>query len=422
LQITDIQDAPSGVHQTKCCTWSWRPPGVNKKLLVSSIRYQGILIFLEAGLELFMSNNRKISFFISSLGGGGAEGVCVNIANGLAEKGWEINLVVLNLEDPVYLDRLSDRVKLVVLGVSRVRYAFIPLCKYILKYNPRKFLVFNYLLTVQLVFSRKLLFKDFLIIARNINTFSQNLNISGEGWQRKVVFRIVSLVYDKVNHVINQCKGMEQDLLERFPSLRGKTSVIYNPVSKEVQNVAEATDLNKVEKGNFFLCVGRLESQKAFHYAIKAFSLILKENPGLRLKIVGAGSLGFELKEQARSLNIVDKVDFEGFQKNIVPYYLRARATVLTSLYEGFPNVLVESITLGTPVVAFDCQSGPDEIINKENGLLVKYKSLEDLAISMASILNKRWDPEIVSSSLSNMKTSVVYERYESSILGVDAK
>ncbi len=369
-----------------------------------------------------MSKNRKIALVISTLAGGGAEGVCVTIANGLAEKGWEIDLVVLNLEDPVYLNRLSDRVKLVVLGVSRVRYAFIPLCKYILKYNPKKFLVFNYLLTVQLVFSRKLMFKDFLIIARNINTFSQNSNISGEGWQREAVFRIVSLVYDKVDHVINQCQGMEEDLLESFPALRGKTSVIYNPVNKEVQSVAEKSDLAKVQKDNFLLCVGRLESQKAFHYAIKAFSLILKGNPGLRLKIVGAGSLGFELEEQARSLNILDEVDFEGFQRDVVPYYLRARATVLTSLYEGFPNVLVESITLGTPVVAFDCQSGPGEIINKDNGLLVKHESLEDLVIGMASILNKSWDSNSVSLSLSNTNASVVFEQYERAILGVDSK
>jgi len=65
-------------------------------------------------------------------------------------------------------------------------------------------------------------------------------------------------------------------------------------------------------------------------------------------------------------------VGFEGFKKDMIPYYLSAKATVLTPLYEGFPNVLVESITLGTPAIAFNCPSRPSEIIvDGINGFLV---------------------------------------------------
>ena len=71
---------------------------------------------------------------------------------------------------------------------------------------------------------------------------------------------------------------------------------------------------------------------------------IAEEFPKLRLKIVGKGSLENDLKQKASKLNILNKIDFEGFQKNIAPYYLYANATLLTSSYEGYPNVLIESL------------------------------------------------------------------------------
>ena len=86
--------------------------------------------------------------------------------------------------------------------------------------------------------------------------------------------------------------------------------------------------------------MGRLEKQKAFNYAIEAFSGIKDNFPNLRLKIVGQGSLKQELKQKAIDLNVENRVDFEGFQKDIIPYYLHSKATVLTSIYEGYPNVL----------------------------------------------------------------------------------
>ena len=123
-----------------------------------------------------------------------------------------------------------------------------------------------------------------------------------------------------------------------------------------------------------------MEKEKAFHHAIKAFAKLSNEFPKLRLKIVGKGSLEKKLKQIAKDYKVDDRVDFEGFQKNLIPYYIHAKATVLTSLFEGFPNVLIESIFLNTPVVAFDCNSGPGEIIKDGiNGYLVKYQDVDEL-------------------------------------------
>ena len=333
--------------------------------------------------------NKRVTFLISSLAGGGAEGVCVNVANGLAEQGWQIDLVVLHLNNAAYYDRVSDKVNLVVLDVNHARYAGLPLLKYIRQQKPKTVLVFNYELAVMLVMLRSVFHFKARIIARNINTLSQKRNQAQGFWRKYVVKPLIDCFYCKVDHVINQCQAMREDLIALYPQLAEKSSVIYNPVAKHIEDYAKTHDLSQVEKQDYLLCVGRLEKQKAFHYAIEGFAEVANEFPNLRLKIVGQGSLAESLKQCAIDFGVADRVDFEGFQKDMVAYYLHAKATVLTSLYEGFPNVLVESITLGTPVVAFDCPSGPSEIIqNGVNGYLVEMDNLKKLKFFLKRVVD----------------------------------
>lgn len=344
--------------------------------------------------------NKKITFLISSLVGGGAEGVCVNIANALAQDNWQVDLVVLNLKNAAYKERVSSKVNLVNLNVSNARYSFKPIKKYIKENKVEKVLVFNYELAVMLVLIRKLSFVKFKIIARNIIMLSKSMVYNNNLWNKFIVFPFINKFYFKVDHIVNQCKAMEKDLLSIYPQLKGKTSVIYNPVNKLIEDKAKEIDFEIIEKKDYLLCVGRLEEQKAFHYAIEAFAKISGEFPKLRLKIVGQGSLEEKLKELAKKFGVEDKVDFEGFQKDIIPYYLGAKATLLTSLYEGFPNVLIESISLGTPIVAFDCPSGPSEIVvDGENGYLVKYQNIDDLVEKINLTLKKEWDSSLIDSS-----------------------
>lgn len=336
------------------------------------------------------SKDKKITLFINSLAGGGAEGVCVNVANGLADHGWQVNLLVLHTNNSAYLKRVSHKVNLVVLGVDHARHAPLPLLRYIRQHKPEKMLVFNYELAVLTVMLRSLFRFKTKIIARNINTFSKNTTQPQGIWRRYIVTPLINHFYGQCDHIINQCQAMRDDLISVFPHLADKTSVIYNPVAKHVEDYAKAHDLTQVEKQDYLLCVGRLEKQKAFHYAIEGFAGIANDFPTLRLKIVGQGSLDQSLKQCAQDFCVADRVDFEGFQADMIPYYLHAKATLLTSLYEGFPNVLIESITLGTPVVAFDCPSGPREIIQEGvNGYLVEYLSVIDIKDKLMILMHR---------------------------------
>jgi len=363
-----------------------------------------------------MSSEKKITFLVSSLSGGGAENVCVNIANKFAENNWEVDLVVLNLLNETYYSRLSDKVNLVVLNVKHVRYSIIPLLRYIYKFKSRKYLVFNHELSVLLVILRFLLKLKINIVSRNISVLSIKIKQfeSGNFWLRYIVGPLIKYFYHKIDHVVNQCKNMREDLISIYPQLINNSSIIYNPISKHIIDYASKYDLNKIEKKNYLLCVGRLEQVKSFHYAIEGFAGIANKFPDLRLKIVGKGNLEKELKQKALDLNVSNRVDFEGFQKDITPYYLYAKGTVLTSMYEGYPNVLIESIAMNTPVVAFDCPGGTNEIIqNGLNGYLVKNQNIEDLKIKLSDLLKKKFSNKDLKNSVNKNQIKEVFTQYE---------
>lgn len=358
----------------------------------------------------------KIVLLINSLAGGGAEGVCVSIANSFADKGYQVDLVILNLNNEAYLDRLSKNVNLIVLNVNHARYSSPSLLRYIYKNKPKKILVFNYELSVMLVILRFLFRIKIKIISRNINTLSKKIIFLEQQnfWTKYVVKTLIKYFYNKIDHVVNQCHAMHDDLIKIYPQLYHKSSVIYNPVSNHILDYVNLHDLHQIKKKDYLLCVGSLEKQKAFHYAIEAFATIANDFPKLRLKILGQGSLEQELKQKVIDYNLTGRVDFEGFQKDIIPYYLYARATVLTSIYEGFPNTLVESITLGTPVVSFDCPSGPREIIKEGiNGYLVKYKDTVDLKKKLLTVIKNEFSVEKMSSTVESFKLNKINKHYE---------
>ena len=360
--------------------------------------------------------NKNISLLISSLAGGGSEAVCVSIANCLVNKGWKVDLVILNLNNELYLDNLSNKVSLIVLNKKNSRYSIFSLLKYIYKERPTKFLIFNYELTV-IINILRLLFKiKIKIISRNSNTLTLKIRqFQDKGfWSKNIVLPLIKHFYHRTDHIVNQCYAMREDLINMYPKLKKNSSVIYNPIPIHVQKYVNKYDLSKIKKNDYILCVGRLEKQKAFNYAIEAFAGIKDKYPKLRLKIVGYGSMLRELKQKTIDFNIERRVDFEGFQKDIVPYYLHAKGTILSSLYEGYPNVLIESIAMNTPVVAFDCPSGPREIIqNGLNGYLVKYKDVNDLKNNILKLMDNKFNYENLKDSLKKNQIKYVIKNYE---------
>ena len=158
---------------------------------------------------------------------------------------------------------------------------------------------------------------------------------------------------------------------EQFP---GKTvSVLYNPYDlEEIRRKAEegCARFPWEDRGNdkipLIVSMGREDDVKGFWHLIKAFAEIKRQGYPARLMIIGEGTFQ-EYKKLAGDLGVLRDVFFTGVQKNPYPYLKKADIYVLSSLNEGFPNALVEAMTLSVPVVATNCKSGPAEILMKND-------------------------------------------------------
>jgi glycosyltransferase involved in cell wall biosynthesis len=330
--------------------------------------------------------SRSISFLINGMGGGGAETVCAVIANAFASKGYEVDVVVLNLDFDKNSSKLDERVRLVDLRAPNARKSILPLNSYLAGRQPEIVLSFSYELTAIALLIRLISKCEFKIVFRNINSISRVMALYSSLWQRMVVKPLIVCSLRKVDMVINQCEGMEADLLSYYSNFDVPSVVINNPVKPNLDELNEDFALSQecVLPCEFFVIVGRLDYQKAVHKAIEAFSLIKGRLPEVYLLVLGQGVLEAKLKDLASSLSVSDRVRFIGFDPHPEVFMKRAIATLLTSEFEGFPNVLVESITVGTPVIAFDCVSGPSEIVmNGVNGYLVEQGDIHTFSCRM---------------------------------------
>lgn len=125
-------------------------------------------------------------------------------------------------------------------------------------------------------------------------------------------------------------------------------------------------EFNIQDKTYVYLNIGRLNNAKGQWHLLKSFSLCVSKYPNSILIIIGEGELYKDLMSLARSLNIEDKVFMVGNVPNIFPYLKKADCFCLSSLYEGLPNVLIEALSIGTPIISTDCISGPREILFPE--------------------------------------------------------
>jgi len=137
------------------------------------------------------------------------------------------------------------------------------------------------------------------------------------------------------------------------------------------------------------LAAGRLDSQKGFSLLIDAFAEAGRARPDWSLVILGEGPLREDLQRQIEVASIADRVVMPGYVGNVADWYRRASIFVLSSRFEGFPNVLLEAMAFGLPAVSFDCKSGPSDIIRPGvDGLLVKTGDAAALANAMARLMD----------------------------------
>ena len=166
----------------------------------------------------------------------------------------------------------------------------------------------------------------------------------------------------------------------KFRAINPRTRVIYNAASLRAE--APALPDNAI-----VLAVGRHVAQKGFDLLLKAWVLVAARVPLVRLRIVGDGPLRAEHERLAQSLGVAARVEWLAPTDDIERHYREAAVFVLSSRYEGMPIVLLEAQALGVPAVAFDCPTGPGEILTADTGRLVPAGDVNALALALIELL-----------------------------------
>ncbi len=220
-----------------------------------------------------------------------------------------------------------------------------------------------------------------------INIRSTTSRYLREGFLGKVNLFLIKSLFNKADLIVSNSHGVDEDLKSLIPA-NAKTKVIHNPVDIEYINRkkenCEDVAFEFEEDKKYIISLGRLIPLKRNRDLIDAFNVLQKEDSSLELLFVGEGKLKSELVEYCSELNIAQKVHFLGNVTNPFYYLHKSDLFVMTSEVEGFPNVLVEAMACGLPVISSDCKSGPREILGEnEYGLLYDVGDLTALIKSM---------------------------------------
>ena len=360
----------------------------------------------------------KIHIFIAHMSIGGAERVCVNLANEFVKKGHEVHIVVLNLENDVNTHLLDERVQVHSLGVSRLRYSFLAIFKYVKKYRPPFMFVFGNEMAVILNKLKKIRLIQTPIIVRVLNNVNISLskedNISPivENYLKQAQKQLVDM-----EHVIAQCDAMKNMILEKKLVEENQISRIYNPVSSDLirKTMEKRIPFSERDKNRSrqIVFIGRLDPQKNLPHLMEAFSIVNKNMKDTRLRLIGDGILTEKIKELVQQKGLSEQVSFEGVCKNMESVYAQADMVVLSSEYEGMPNCLIEAIGCGIPVVSYDCPIGPREIVVDDvNGYLVKYNDISQLAEKMMECLKREWREDAIRKTAEKFDVSYIAGEY----------
>ncbi|MGW8257777.1 MAG: glycosyltransferase, partial [Thermoguttaceae bacterium] len=333
--------------------------------------------------------NTRISLFIPTLGGGGAERVTVYLANGLAEEGYPVELVLLQSVG-THLSRLSEKVGLVDLHASRMLTGVLPLSRYLRSQRPTILITALEHATVGAYLARRLAGVPTPLIASAHSTLSQIIQHS-HSLRESMINRAVTWCYGKAEAVVAVSQGTAEDMVHTIGLPVERIHVIYPILTPDIPKLAEEpVDHPWFATGEpgVILAVGSLSPHKDFVTLLKAFAIVQQHVPH-RLMILGEGAKRAELEQLAKNLGVRDRVAMPGYKKKVFAFMARASLFVLSSIWEAMPMVVTEALAAGAPVVAADCKSGPREILHDgKYGRLVPVGDVERLAQAMLETLS----------------------------------
>ena len=324
------------------------------------------------------------------------------LCNELDRTRFEPTLVLFSQEG-MPLELLKPDVRVVDLKIKRIRYAVFSVLKLIRNEKPD--IVFggwgevSALLAPIIPFFRKTKF-----VARETNVVSKHV-------QRKEI-RFFYRFYNNFDKIIAQSDDMQKDLIENLEIQPDKIVKINNPVDVEfIQNQMVSDSKLFSDEFKNVVAIGNLSERKGFDLLLNVFAE-LKDKP-IQLHILGDGRDREKLAKQKEELGL-ENVAFLGNQENPYPYLHQADLFVLSSRYEGFPNVLLEAGACGTYSLVNNCLGGIEEIIqSKINGEIYPIEDTEGFAEKIAFLSDKNYDKEFIRESIeSRFSKEIIVQKY----------
>ncbi len=391
-----------------------------------------------------------IAFYLPNLAGGGVQRIVLKIASALSEQGHTVDLVVgeasgelsFLLKDSFHLHVLKASPYLTSrlaalradpslawlapqLVLSRyLNLSRLPdLARYLVARRPAVLFAATPPLNILAVLARRLAKVPVRLVISEHSHFS--VDVPKLKRRARRLIPAMRRAYLQADKIIAVSHGVAEDLVQTLGISSRAIEVVYNPIvsSDWERRLSERIDHPwfGAQEIPVVIAVGRLARQKDYPTLLRAFAKLRASRP-VRLAILGSGKAKVKtrLEALAKDLKVADWVAFLGFQPNPLPYIARANLLVLSSRWEGLPNVLIEALACGTPVVSTDCPSGPAEILeNGRYGRLVPVGDVDALARAMAEVLDWPPKPELLKARARDFEEAKAIEAYRTILIGM---
>ena len=372
-----------------------------------------------------MASNR-LAVLIAYTGDGGVEKMMNNLLRGFVDAGVTVDLLLLKARGG-HVREIPEGVNVIRLDVRTSLLALPALYRYLRNTRPDALLAAKDRAGRVALLARRFARVPTRVVLRMGMHLSGSLD--GKSWlQKNTRYLPVRWLYPWADTIVTVAPAVADDLatIARLP--RDRFEVIANPTispalylqagEKTGHPWLDATDAEPIP---VIVAAGRLRPQKDFVTLIRAFARV-REGHVVRLIILGEGTERTRLEQLAQDLGVERDIDLPGFRDNPYAFMRGAVAFVLSSRFEGAPNVLVEAMALGTPVVATDCPSGPRTILDGgRHGPLVPVADPEALAAGIVQALDHPIPGDQLRHAVSDYTIAASTQRYLQ-VLGIEPR
>lgn len=354
-------------------------------------------------------NKDSIAFLLPKLGYGGAESVCIQVANALSNS---MDVFIIT-KDPKGPRSKAINAEIKVITYSAGRFSIFSLLRKVRQTKPSILFSTFWDLNVPLVLCRPLLFPSVKIILREA--------VSPQGFlttkpMSSLILRLYAMAYRRANRVIAPSRSVAREI-EGLCRDRINAMVILNAPD---HNRLKAVDEPQNQCCRYAITVGRLDRQKRHHLLVEAFSKVAKSYPDLALCIVGSGPLRSDLQRQIDSCGLDDKVTIRDPDHDVLKLVKGACLYISTSAYEGLSNAMLEALCLGVPTIATTQHTSASEVIVEgDNGFVIPGAEVDVIEDTLLKALRnlETFDREKISRDIiQKLNITPLAEQYQHAI------